>query len=466
VATGSPSAGTSFYSGNGQLLRFVDANSDGVADGPGQVLATIAPGNTTAVQKIGDLFFILSNNDVHPQIFVKRAGATPSHPLSNVGSIDFTFQSGWWHTVHAMAARPTPGDPTKNDLFFNVGSSANYPQTPAGITVSAGGLIAATLNPDSLYKVTVQDTGSSVNFTNVTQLASGLRNAAGIAVQSGTGDLYFQDNGIDGLVDGNEPLSADELNRITAANIGASIPNFGYSGGYVTYRTGTVVGGGVQPIVAYQPHPNPNTGSESEGMAQIAFTPKSFPPALKNGLFSGFHGKFVLGGTANEENPVVFTDLATGQYFDFISNAEANIAHPDGLLATNNSLFVSDMGNFVTSAHDGAIYQILSLVPLLGNLNADHAVNNFDIFPFELALTIPATFLALNPTVTDYLERGDVNGDGFFDNFDILPFETLLTTGHYPGGAVPEPSALMLGSSGLATLLALCARRNLRSSDS
>jgi len=62
--------------------------------------------------------------------------------------------------------------------------------------------------------LTVEDHGTSVSATNLVQLASGLRNPAGFAIHPATGDLYFQDNGIDGLVDANEPLSADELNFI------------------------------------------------------------------------------------------------------------------------------------------------------------------------------------------------------------------------------------------------------------
>ena len=269
--------------------------------------------------------------------------------------------------------------------------------------------------------------------------------------------MYFQDNGIDGLSDGNEPLSADELNRITAANIGVGVPDFGFSDNYTQYRTGTVVGGaGVQPLVAFQPIPNPQTGSESEGAAQIAIAPSSFPSAVNNGVFVGFHGKFFAGGIANEENPLVYYDLESGEYFHFISNNEPNISHPNGVLAAGDSLFVSDMGAFLTNNPNGAIYQIKSLVPLLGNLNGDHAVDNFDIQPFELALTNPTAYMAQYGQ-RDYAKRGDLNNDGVFDNFDIQPFEQFLTSGASPA-AVPEPGSLALLALG-AVAVALCARR-------
>ena len=68
-----------------------------------------------------------------------------------------------------------------------------------------------------------------------------------------------------------------------------------------------------------------------------------FPAALNRGVFVGFHGVFNSGGTANEENPVVFADPNTGKYFDFISNDEPNIGHIDGATSTADSLFLSDV---------------------------------------------------------------------------------------------------------------------------
>ena len=123
--------------------------------------------------------------------------------------------------------------------------------------------------------LTLIDGGNSVTATNLTRVASGLRNPAGFAFHPSTGDLYFVDNGIDGLVDPNEPLSADELNVIAAAGIGGkTVKFFGFPNSYTTYRTGKVVGGlGIQPLVAFQPQPDPLTGEESEGPNDIAFAP-------------------------------------------------------------------------------------------------------------------------------------------------------------------------------------------------
>ena len=64
---------------------------------------------------------------------------------------------------------------------------------------------------------------------------------------------------------------------------------------------------------------------------------------MSNGVFVGMHGKFSLGGTSNEENPLVFVDLNDNSYFHIIQNDEPSVGHLDGLLSTNDSLFVADI---------------------------------------------------------------------------------------------------------------------------
>jgi hypothetical protein len=163
-------------------------------------------------------------------------------------------------------------------------------------------------------------------------------------------------------------LSADELNWIPAGQIGnGTVPDFGFPSNYVEYRTGAVIGGaGVQPLIAFQPLPDPADGSESEGPNDIAFAPPGFPDGLNDGFFVGFHGKWALAGIANEENPLVYADLTTTNYFHFVSNDEPNIGHLDGLLSTRDSLFAADItstGNIDLGGKTGVIYQIKSLVP-------------------------------------------------------------------------------------------------------
>src|SRR5262245_5814222 len=195
VATSRPNnpSSPSLWDSTGELVRLVDADRDGEADGPGTVLATGLPGTLTALRLAGDLVFATSSGGGSEQVTVLRAGATPGAPLTQVGIIDFHFPSGWWHTTYALAVRPTPGAAGRHDLFFNVGSQWNY--DPTTQTVPVSGLIAADLNGDSIYKVTVDPSGATPVFSNLTQIATGLRNAAGIVIHPTTGDLYFADNG-------------------------------------------------------------------------------------------------------------------------------------------------------------------------------------------------------------------------------------------------------------------------------
>jgi len=363
------SDGTSYWNSNGKILRLVDADQDGFADGPGTVLYSGLTGGLTSLRIGGNLVFVTGQGSGRP-ITILRLGVAPASPLTLVGQIHINYPAGGWlHPHSGLAVRPTPGRSQSHDLFFQLGSQANFAATTSTASISSPTIPGAsgTLLGDSIYKLTLIDSGNSVSATNLTRVASGLRNPAGFAFHPATGDLYFEDNGIDGLVDANEPLSADELNVIPAADIGsAPVRFFGFPANYTAYRTGTVVGGqGVQPLVAFQPQPDRFTGEESEGPNDIAFAPPAFPDGLNNGIFVGFHGKFNLGGTDNEENALVFVDLATTNYFHFTSPRQPDVGHLDGLLTTADSLFIADLttgGNLDNGSGLGMIYQIKSLV--------------------------------------------------------------------------------------------------------
>jgi glucose/arabinose dehydrogenase len=356
VATSDPTGG-SYFRSTGTLLRFVDANRDGVADAAGTILFSGLPGPLTALCVTGRLVFVTSSGATR-RITVLRTGRRPGDPLTLVGTIDFAFPAGWEHTTYALAARRAQQS-TAYDLFFNVGSRGNADQDET--TVNVTGLMTGTLAGASIYRVTVRDRfPRPPSFTKLMQVASGLRNAAGLALQASRGDLYLAENGIDGLVDRNEPLSVDELGRIPRAGLKGAVEDFGFPASYVEYRTGTVVGGaGIAPLATFQPIPSPD-GSESEGPAQIALSPARFRAPLKNGVFVGFHGRFDRAGVVNEENPLVFWSRATGEYFHVVSNDEPAVGHLDGLCASGDSLFVSDLdrGGALVAGGGGVIYQI------------------------------------------------------------------------------------------------------------
>ena len=362
--------GPAFFNSNARLLRFVDEDRDGFADRPPTVSFTGLNGGITSVQTGGQLVFVTGQNK---PITVLRMGATPAEPFSLVGQLNITYPiGGWLHPHSALGVRPVAGESQRYELFFQIGSQANSgvsTQMVAFSTIGLGGL-NGTFRGDSVYSVTFTDHGTSVTASQPTQILSGVRNPAGFAFHPANGDLYFQDNGIDGLMDANEPHSADELNVLPAAAIaGASPANvefYGYPDNYTAYRSGIVVGGeGIQPLVAFQPLPNPLSGAESEGPNDIVFAPPAFPDPLNNGIFVTFHGKFGSGGTNNEENPLIFVDLNTTNYFHFIRPRLPGVGHLDGLLRVTDSLFISEIatnGSLAAAVGKGAIYQVKALV--------------------------------------------------------------------------------------------------------
>jgi glucose/arabinose dehydrogenase len=226
-------------------------------------------------------------------ISILQPGGTPDSPLIPVGALQLTFPDGWEHNQLGIAARPTPGQPGSYDLVFNVGSEFDHELSTDKVQLS--GLASATLDGDSLYSVTLNLSAAKPVASDVRKIATGIRNVIGMGFQPGTGDFYFADNAIDGTgPDGDEPPQAEEINVIAAARLGAGAPlDFGYPGCYTEYRTGNLIGDGcVRPFFAIQPLPNGTLlGSESEGVAQLAFAPADFPPGFNNGIFLGFSGQ-------------------------------------------------------------------------------------------------------------------------------------------------------------------------------
>lgn len=414
VATSAPSGGsTGFYNSIGAVVRLIDSNGDGVADSPPAVMFSGLPGSLSGLRAAGPLVFVVSTGK---QISILREGPTPAAALGLAGKITFTLPSGWLHPPSDLEVRKAPGAPGSYELFFQLGSESNFTATVRTAALGSDLGVSGMIRGDSIYRVTVTDHGDRLSGSGLTRIATGLRNAAGYALHPVTGDLYFQDNGIDGLQDPNEPFSADELNFISAGEIGGAVEDFGFPASYTAYRTGTVVGGsGIQPLVAFQPLPDPTSGEESEGAAEIAFAPAAFPPSLRGGIFVGFHGKFTQGGLQNEENALVHADPETGKYFHVVRPRQAGVGHLDGLLSTRDSLFVADLspgGSLSSGSGTGVIYQIQAILFIRGDSNQDGRVDLSD------ALSILA-FLFLEQELSR-LDAADANDDGQVDISDAV----------------------------------------------
>jgi hypothetical protein len=390
------SRGANFYSSTGTIVRFTDTNDDGVADGPPSVVCSNLPGSQTSLRAGGDLVFVTGPGK---PISILRAG----DPLVVLGRLLLNYPPGnWLHQHSALGLRKTLGRTNSFDLVFQLGSMSNFATTVAQVALTNQGVAGAVgvLAGDAAYMVTIEDHGTNVTATNLAQIASGLRNAAGFAFHPVTGDLYLEDNGIDGLINANEPLSADELNAIARTNLGQAVSFFGFPTNYTSYRTDSFVGGaGVEPSIAFQPIPDPFTGSESEGPNDIAFAPPGFPDALNGGIFIGFHGRFGSGGTNNEENPLVFADPATGDYFHFVAGQQPGIGHFDGLLSTRDALFIADLvtnGSLGSGAGAGVIYQVKSLAtPAAPELGAEQGTVTWDRGALYEADAVTGTWTAV-----------------------------------------------------------------------
>ncbi|HEY1683470.1 MAG TPA: hypothetical protein VGG19_01790 [Tepidisphaeraceae bacterium] len=357
VGTSNPLPNQTYYNSTGSLLRFTDSNHDGVADNAaGTVVYSGLPGVISSVTVAGNLVFVTSSA-ANPTISVLQMSSPTSYTLLGTEQFSFPNQpdgNDWEHTTYVSISQPTPGSPGSYDLYFNIGSQADNVSTPPTATVGASGVFNATLHGASIYRLTINESSSTPTFSNMTQIAQGLRNSAGLAFQPSTGNLYLDDNGIDNGV--NDPTytntqkeySADEMNMIPANQVGTTVPDFGFAHSVILESDGSQVGDGlgVQPLQTFRATAN---GAQTEGPNEIAFAPSSFPAGLNNGIFVTFSGNG-YSGTDNDQNALVYYDPTTNQYFHFIESGQDGLGHIDGVLSTDDGLFLSDM------ATDGSLY--------------------------------------------------------------------------------------------------------------
>jgi glucose/arabinose dehydrogenase len=369
----------------GQLVRFQDNNGDGVADTKtvlydGSIVGNNLPGGITAIRSIDNYLFVTSDLSSQSRISIFQQGADLSaNSLMLKGSLNFSYPAGFVHPSSALAVRQTGAQ--QYELFFNLGSVGNNQATaPGTVTLNGGNFTSATISGDSLYKIPIT-VGSNLDISAPVLVATGLRNAAALEIDPTTGALYIGENGIDGLPpkQPNDALTTDELNRLTVAELASpTVENFGFpnygvkSGapGVFVDGIGQIVdptnSGTINPLVAFQPIPDPLTGNRSQGVASIAFAPTAFPTGLNNGVFLGFFGRFNYQPGDDLANPLVYYDLGTGQYSDFLSSKfpGGDFGHFTSLLSTQNSLFAVDIapgsGALFSAAGlgKGTIYQI------------------------------------------------------------------------------------------------------------
>jgi glucose/arabinose dehydrogenase/plastocyanin len=367
LAAANVPAGGGFISSRGKLLRMVDQDGDGHADqiapvgivrpvGRSQLQVYVdLPGALIQMRRAAGLLILTSRQRGRTLIVVLREPPIPGDPFTWLGAVELAFPEEHLHDTYAIALRsgPTAGS---TEVYFNVGSGLNAQAD--GSRIEASGLVNADLITGSIYRMTLIDDGEAVEVSDLRLVAMGLRNAAALAFDPDSGDLYLQDNGMESEDDPEEPINADELNVIAADRLGVGVPDFGFPDQYVAYRTGERVGTTAEmPVIAFQPI----EGSEAQGAAEFTFAPLEFPAPFNEGIFIGFHGNYQLGGLANDENPVLWVEPDVSTMLEFIPNDAPQVGHPDSLLATHDSLYVADLspaGDLNGPSPDGVIYRV------------------------------------------------------------------------------------------------------------
>jgi len=146
----------------GQLLRFVDANKDGIADGPGQVPANSLPTRPTSIQLAGDLVIVNAAFQLRGQINVLRQGVTPTDPYTDIGTIEFDYDTNTpncWHSSHTVAVRPRPGQSDIYDVFFNLGSLGDTQASNPSKTVILRGTLSGEVVSDAIHMFSIDNSG-------------------------------------------------------------------------------------------------------------------------------------------------------------------------------------------------------------------------------------------------------------------------------------------------------------------
>lgn len=349
--------------GAGRLLRFTDINNDGIADGPGTIVASLDAA-VLSVRTAGNLVIAATaGNGSDPgskalDIVIFQPGASPTDSYTNLGSLNLTLDAAALPGSIALAVRAAPGQPGSYELFFAI-PAGSHDGTPIGSVALAGLASAAALPPGSVFRLVITPSsgsggGGTVTVSAPTLVATGVRVSAGLSFAS-DGSLLISDNGYQSYDTGDQ-ISADELNRLSAATIAAGSSFLGYESNYPDYATGAFVGGaGVAPLAAFIPIP----GSEARGATEVTQAPAWFPNGLDAGYLVGFHGLWDAVGASNPINPVYWVDPVTGAYFPFIAGGQSGVGHLNGLLSTGNGFFLSDLFTVSTfTAGSGAIYML------------------------------------------------------------------------------------------------------------
>ena len=164
--------------------------------------------------------------------------------------------------------------------------------------------------------------GAHPSLSDLTQVATGLRNAAGMAFQPATGDLYFQDNGIDGLDRRQRtPQRRRAEPDLRLGDSAGAVEDFGFARDYIAYRTGERVAAARSSRWRPSSRSRTRRRLRERGASEIAFAPTASSAAglgSTRASSSASTASSTRGASPTRRTRWSIYDLATGEYFHFI----------------------------------------------------------------------------------------------------------------------------------------------------
>ncbi len=251
IEVGKPNGVVFIGSRHGHIYSMVDSNRDGVADEISERVNGLNVPNGVAMQD-SILYVGLQDKIVNWPIPAEFDSALPLQPLLPVyEGLKNEFLHGWRYI----------GFGPDRKLYVALGAPCNI----CDLEENTGKIVR--MNPD----------GSGLEV-----VADGVRNSVGFDWHPKTGELWFTDNGADGMGDDTPP---DELNRVKTAGQHFGYPYFGGKATKLAGYEDKKPMGEVTPAeIEFQAH-TANLGIEF-------YDGSMFPAEYKNDAFVAQHGSW------------------------------------------------------------------------------------------------------------------------------------------------------------------------------
>lgn len=305
TGTQSGPGGPIFVGSRSRLLHVVhDADGDGVAEEVTQLSNRLNVPNGLAV-KDGQLFMALNDRIVIWNLSAGGTAKPPPAPFTEIfNDLPQSGHHGWRYAKFGPDGK----------LYVSVGSPCNICE-PEGLE---GTIIR--LNGD----------GSGMEV-----VARGVRNSVGFDWHPVTGELWFTDNGADGMGD---DLPPDELNRVTGAGQHFGFPYFGGRTAKLTgYETASPPGPVVPAAVEFQAHTAP--------LGMTFYSGTMFPGDYRGSAFVAQHGSW------NRSEPVGYRVMRVK--FNALGDAIGKEVFADGWLTPDGDTLGRPVD--ITELPDGSL---------------------------------------------------------------------------------------------------------------